>query len=102
VKPEQKFLSQPKHFWANVRSVSQQWGYTDSKTGRIKVPSPSETAAALKKLELESTHIVGTDGKTTAFGEILHSYFQHRASVLYDIARPHLMDGKKAESKRRL
>ena len=40
MKPDQRFLKQPKHFWASVRTISQQVGYTERGTGRIRVPSP--------------------------------------------------------------
>src|SRR5271157_3724310 len=96
MKPDKRFLKQPKHFWANVRSVSQQLGYTERGTGRIKVPSLDAVSAALKDLGLKSSHVVGDDQKATELGSNLLAYFEHRANVLYDVARPHLMDAKKA------
>jgi len=38
------------------------------------------------------------DGKPTELGENLTAYFRHRATVLYDVARPHLMDVAKAKA----
>lgn len=90
--PEKRFLHQPKHFWANVRSVSQHLGYTDRLTGRIKVPSINEVTTALTELGLKSSHIVGNNHRPTDLGENLMAYFEHRANTLYDIARPHLMN----------
>lgn len=95
--PEKRFLNQPKHFWANVRSVSQHLGYTDRQAGRIKVPSLNEVATALTELGLKTSHVVGDDQRPTALGENLIAYFEHRASTLYDIARPHLMDVAEAK-----
>jgi len=96
MKPDKRFLKQPKHFWANVRSVSQHLGYTERGTGRIKVPSLDAVSDALKDLGLKSSHVVGDDQKATELGENLLAYFEHRANELYDVARPHLMDAKKA------
>src|SRR5579862_1330565 len=79
MKPNQKFLRQPKHFWANVRSISQQIGYTERGTGRIKVPSLSDIGNALTELGLKSTHVMGRDLRATELGENLLAYFEHRA-----------------------
>jgi hypothetical protein len=98
VKPEKKFLKQPKHFWANVRSVSQCLGYTERGTGRIKVPALSDIAGALTELGLKTAHVIDTKNNPTELGSNLHAYFQHRADVLYEVARPHLMDVEKAKA----
>ncbi len=37
MKPDKRFLRQPKSFWANVRSLSQKLGYTEG--GQIKIPT---------------------------------------------------------------
>lgn len=96
MKPHKKFLKQPKHFWANVRTVSQHIGYTDRE--RIKVPSLQDIADALIDLGLNAGHVLNDNQEPTELGLNLHAYFQHRAEVLYDIARPHLMDVAKAQS----
>lgn len=98
MKPNKRFLNQPKHFWANVRSVSQHIGYTDRGKGRIKVPPLRDIANALKELGLESSHVMRRDQKPTHLGANLLAYFEYRAAVLYDVARPHLMDAKKARA----
>jgi hypothetical protein len=98
VKPEKKFLKQPKHFWANVRSISQHLGYTERKTERVKVPSPSDIAEALAELGLKTAHVIDSGNKPTDLGSNLHAYFQHRADVLYQVARPNLMNAKKAKT----
>src|SRR6266581_6825462 len=98
MKPDKRFLNQPKHFWANVRSVSQHIGYTERGTGRIKVPSLNGIADALKEIGLKSSHVVGEGQQATELGSNLLAYFEHRANVLYDVARPHLMDVKKARA----
>jgi hypothetical protein len=39
VKPNTRFLNQPKHFWANVRTIGQEVGYTVRGEGVIRVPT---------------------------------------------------------------
>lgn len=48
--------------------------------------------SALNDLGLKTSHIVEDDGRPTALGATLVAYFEHRARVLYDVARRHLMD----------
>jgi hypothetical protein len=98
MKPDKRFLNQPKHFWANVRSVSQHIGYTERGAGRIKIPSLQGIADALKEIGLKSSHVIGDDQQATKLGSNLLAYFEHRANALYDVARPHLMDVKKARA----
>ncbi|MGH8865669.1 MAG: DUF7690 domain-containing protein [Burkholderiales bacterium] len=38
--PDPRFLAQSKEFWANVRTISQEVGYTQRGQGTIKVPTP--------------------------------------------------------------
>lgn len=96
MKPDKRFLKQPKHFWANVRSVSQHIGYTDRETKRVKVYSIEEIATALGALGLRISHVVDDLNRPTKLGADLVAYFEHRATALYEIARPHLMEGSKA------
>lgn len=97
MKPDAKFLKQPKHFWANVRTISQHLGYTERGTGRIKEFTLQDMARALNELGLNTTHLVERKGKPTELGANLGAYFQHRAKVLYEIARPRLMNASQAQ-----
>lgn len=98
MKPDERFVKQPKSFWAHVRSISQEVGYTKRGQGTIKVPTLDEICAALKKLELRTDHIK-TDGTSpTKFGRLLVDYFHYRAEVLNQFVEPHLMDAAAAKS----
>ena len=92
MKADPRFLKQPKHFWANVRTISQQLGYTERGTGQIKIHSLAEIAAALAEIGLNAEHVAGAAGKPTVFGKTLLAYFQHRADVLNSVVEPHLMN----------
>ncbi len=95
MKPDKRFLRQPRSFWANVRSLSQKLGYTEG--GQIKVPSLPAIVTALESLQLSASHLVNRDGKPTEFGITLQDYFAHRAQVLNDFVRPRLMNKKRAK-----
>lgn len=98
MKPEERFLRQPKHFWANVRTISQQVRYTVRGAGRIKVPTLLEVKTELRKLGLDHAHICGKDDQLTEFGDTLLAYFEYRAHVLETFVKHQLMDAARAKS----
>ena len=66
MQPDDRFVRQPKEFWANIRTVSQRVGYTvrpkrqsgvKGLTGPIQVPFPSEIRAAYESLNLTTAHL---------------------------------------------
>lgn len=85
------FVGLDKGFWAHVRSLSQTLGYTARKTGTIKVPTFSEILAGMKKLGLQSEHLV-QNGNPTEFAETLMAYFAFRAEILNNTVQHQLMD----------
>lgn len=100
MKPKNKFLGQPKHFWAYVRSVSEQVGYTERKKinkGRVKIPSILEIKNGLEKRDLNPLKVIKTNGTPTKFGDQLLEYFEYRANILNDYVEPRLMDLKRAK-----
>ena len=100
--PDSRFLRQPKHFWANVRTISQEVGYTQNTSrkkgeGKIRVPTLGEIVQALGNLQLTAAHLVEEGGHTpTRFGELLVSYFEYRAEILNTALEPLLMDVEEA------
>jgi hypothetical protein len=98
MQPDPRFTKQPKHFWANVRSISQQAGYTQRGTGQIKVHSYQEMVRALGAISLTSHHIWdAANRRPTEFGETLRDYFAYRAKVLNEIVEPNLMTAESAK-----
>jgi hypothetical protein len=96
MKPNKSFMNLPKTFWANVRSISEQAGYTIRGEGVIKVPSLPEMAAAFKKMGLQASYILDTNGKSTKLGRYLIRYFIYRAEVLNKYVEPRLMNVERA------
>jgi len=95
MRPDPRFLRQPKSFWANVRTLGQHIGYTTK--GRIKTPSIREMRHALAELRLNAD-AVGTDREPSALGAMLLEYFLHRANVLENFVEPSLMDADAARA----
>lgn len=96
MRPDARFLKQPKHFWAYVRSISQQVGYTSRGTRQILVPDLATIVGALGDLGLDASHAVDASGKSTKLGESLVAYFTHRADMLNHEVEPRLMNAKQA------
>ncbi|MEK6701945.1 MAG: hypothetical protein AABZ53_06765 [Planctomycetota bacterium] len=96
MKPDPRFLNQPKHFWANVRSLSQHLQYTNRKTKQIKVHDLLAIVRALGELGLAAVHVSDDAGKPSGIGQSLVDYFAYRAEVLNTFVEPRLMDAAKA------
>lgn len=98
MKPNQRFRNKPKDFWANVRTISQQVGYTLRGEGQVKIPTISEIKSAYKALGLNLHRIVDDKNVLTDFGNDLLEYFKYRADVLNTFVKPRLMNPDRARS----
>ncbi len=96
MKANPRFVNKPTSFWAHVRSISQQLGYTDRKTSQIRIPSIASIATALEELGLGNRHLVSQTGRPTALGRELIGYFEHRANVLNNEVEARLMNAEQA------
>ena len=97
MKPNDVFLKLPKTFWACVRLISQEVGYTERGTGRIKVPSREQIKTKLESLKVEFDRLQSQRVDSKDFGGFLADYFAYRAETLYSFVEPHLMDSKRAK-----
>lgn len=95
--PENKFKDQTKDFWANVRLLSQDLGYTNRGEGTVKVPTVDAIAKCLEKRSLTSSHLCDSKQVPTSMGKTLIEYFVYRAHVLEDYVEPRLMDATRAK-----
>lgn len=98
MKANTDFLNQPPEFWANIRTISQEVGYTDRSTKNILVPSREQIHKAFDKLDLSLEHLEFDSGELTEFGQDMMDYFEYRADILSNIVRHNLMDKDQAES----
>src|SRR4051794_38681004 len=107
MQPNKEFIGLPKQFWANVRTLSQEIGYTErpkrqpgvkGPAGPIKIPALAEMKAALDAINLSSKHIVGDNAKATDLGRQIIRYFDYRADALNRVVEPLLMDADRARA----
>lgn len=107
MQPRKEFVGLPKAFWANIRTISQEIGYTvkpkrvkgvKGQAGPIRVPTLEEIKAALESINLTAKHLVKNDGGARDLGKQVVDYFEYRADVLNNTVEPLLMDATKAEA----
>jgi len=96
MKPNPKFSSQSKEFWANVRLISETVGYTIRGKDSIKVPTIEEiiNGYTIRGLNIEK---IVNDGKVTIFWNDLLAYFIYRAEILNNTVQDNLQDKEEAE-----
>jgi hypothetical protein len=92
MKPNNKFTNLPKSFWASIRLISQEVGYTNKSTRQIKIPSFDEIQSKLAKLEIDFPRLQLQKTNAGRFGDIFHDYFVYRADVINTFVEPHLMN----------
>ena len=91
MEPDERFRHQSKRFWAYVRAISEQWGYTARGSARVKGLTPSDLIETLVALDLPFYDIAGTSGLTHTGMQIVE-YFQYRANILNNWVESQLMD----------
>lgn len=91
MKADPRFLNLPKEFWANVRTISQEVGYTERGTKSIKIPSLQAIRHEFGRLGLSTAHIFAADNTLTDLGQRLLDYFTFRATVLNDTVQGFFM-----------
>ena len=97
MKPNRKFFNRPKSFWAAVRTVSQEVGYTIRGQGQIKVPTVSEIKEAFESLNL-APDVIAESGNPTQLAKDLFAYYTYRAKALNAFVEPRLMDANRAKT----
>lgn len=83
-------------FWAYVRILSQQIGYTKRREG-IRVPTLAEIKEALGHLGLDAGRCMNSQGEPTPLGASLLDYFAFRADVLTSHVQHQLMVAEEAK-----
>lgn len=98
MRADRRFVNLPKHFWANVRTISQHVGYTARGAGQIAIPTLPQMLECMEALSLSTAHLMNDKRKPTRFGRIMLDYFHYRATVLNQFVQSRLMDVKAAKS----
>jgi hypothetical protein len=96
MKPNPEFVKLPKSFWAAVKSVSQQCGYTVRGEGQVKVPTSDDIAAAFDALGLDR-RALEAEVNGNPLLHLLGNYYRYRADTLNIEVEPLLMDAAQAK-----
>ncbi len=97
MKPNPNFVGLPKTFWAFVRIIGQECGYTCRRSGTILVPQRESVERKFNRLGINpnSLDAILPDGNAT--WNMLEAYFTYRAESLVTRVEPNLMDAKQAK-----
>ena len=96
--PDPRFIRLPKHFWANIRTISQHVGYTARSTRQILVPTAAQIQSCMQDLGLSAAHLLNSRGRPNRLGAKALEYFEHRATVLNSFVEPRLMTAPAAKA----
>ncbi len=97
MKPIPKYLKKPTRFWANVKLISEQAGYSIRSRGAekaLKTYSFEDVVSVYKKEELDTDFV----GSEKAFFEDVIGYMNYRADILTTYAQPLFMDREAART----
>ncbi len=97
MKPDSRFTKLPKAFWANVRLIGQECGYTKRGTGQLLVPSREQVESQWEKIKLSPNGLDVTLPCGRPTWEKLMEYFEYRADILHNHVEPSLMDANTAK-----
>jgi hypothetical protein len=92
MKPNSAFLNLPKNFWASVRLISQEVGYTEKSTGKIKTPSLSEISVKLNKFDIDFSRLQLQMTAKGSFESVLQNYFSYRSDIINSFVKSRLMN----------
>ena len=91
-----KYKNLDRSFWANIKTISQEVGYTKRGNKRkgleskIKIPTITEIISAYSGLKLSYDHIY-SNNSVTELGSLMIDYFTDRANILNHSVKSNLM-----------
>jgi len=95
VKAQAPYADQTGRFWAYVRLLSQEIGYSERGSGTLRRYAVSDIVEALAARGLSLDDVLDS-GDTTEFADQVVSYLNMRADLLERVARPNLMNREQA------
>jgi hypothetical protein len=96
VKPNERFLSQNKRFWACVRAISEIIGYSARGRSSVLIPQLSEIEKAFRKAGFVAKAEGGNDSDISRTVQTVAEYFEYRAQTLNGYVEPRLMQVERA------
>lgn len=91
MRANERFLNKSLEFWANIKFLSQEIGYTERKTKGIRVPTITEIREVYHANSFDINKVY-QDSQLTPFGQELMDYFVYRREVINNFVRPNLMN----------
>ena len=94
VKPDPRFLRQDKRFWATVRLVSDQFGYSGPNEDGLSFVHAAREADIRKAIVdegLDADRLAAVDAVGGTLLAVLADYIEYRAAVLNNLVRRQLM-----------
>ena len=98
MQPDARFVGLPLSFWAHVRTIGDEVGYTLPRRKIVRVPTSVEIEAAYQRLGFSTVQLFQSDGSPTRLGKKLLAYLNYRADALNRHVEPRLMDVKRAQA----
>jgi hypothetical protein len=94
--PDKRFVNLQKQFWAWVRLIGQECGYTEK--GQVIIPSREQVENKLDVLKLRKNGLatILPDGRKT--WDALYEYFTYRSEILHKRVEPNLMNANEAKN----
>lgn len=96
MKPDPRFQQLPKSFWAFVRLIGQECGYTQRGTGRLLTPARAVVEDKMKRLDLPPAALDAPLSEGGVVWDKLTEYFEYRAQTAFEHIEPSLMDAQEA------
>ena len=95
--PDPRFITLPKSFWAFVRLIGQECGYTERGRGEILVPSREQVESRLEKIDIAPESLTRELLRGVSIWDKLAEYLEYRADILHRHVEPNLMDAQAAK-----
>jgi hypothetical protein len=93
--PDKRFVGLPKQFWALVRLIGQECGYTSR--GQIAIPKQEDVADALANLGLSAVVLSIPLQNNRKVWTVILDYLAFRRDLLHQHVKPNLMDASQAK-----
>ena len=98
MKPNMKYTSLPKDFWANIKLLSEEIGYSSRGSDKLKIYSAKEIIDCLKKKKLDTAYLKFKLRNNHSYLENIVGYLNYRSECLLKTVKPNLMDRNGAKA----
>lgn len=97
MKADSRFIDLPKSFWAYVRIIGQECGYSVRGAGKILVSSLEKVESKMENINISIKSFNDKLPSGMPVWDKLEEYFEYRAEILHNHVEPSLMDADSAK-----